>query len=165
MTRIAIIAAMPGELKPLTRGWRHQRRNGVDLWRWRFDQGEWIAACAGAGVVAATRAFAEVEKLGPVTTVISTGWAGALREELETSRAYWVAGVIDARTGERFETAELRTHPSRKNKGAARVGHPADDSMDSYPRSQNRDLGHPGLWLVTDAKVADKAEKQRLAST
>jgi adenosylhomocysteine nucleosidase len=105
MTRIAIIAAMPGELKPLTRGWRHQRRNGVDLWRWRFDQGEWIAACAGAGVVAATRAFAEVEKLGPVTTVISTGWAGALREELAPGQAFRVSGVIDARTGERFVTA------------------------------------------------------------
>ena len=32
-------------------------------------------------------------------------------------------------------------------------------------RSQNRDLGHPDLWLVTNAKVADAAEKQRLAST
>jgi hypothetical protein len=39
MTRVAIIAAMPAELKPLVRGWRHERRNGVDLWRWRFDEG------------------------------------------------------------------------------------------------------------------------------
>jgi adenosylhomocysteine nucleosidase len=130
MTRIAIIAAMPGELKPLTRGWRHQRRNGVDLWRWRFDQGEWIAACAGAGVVAATRAFAEVEKLGPVTTVISTGWAGALREELAPGQAFRVSGVIDARTGERFVTAG-----------------PSND-----------------CWLVTNPRVADAAEKRRLAA-
>ncbi len=33
MGRIAIIAAMPGELKPLVRGWQHQRSNGGDLWR------------------------------------------------------------------------------------------------------------------------------------
>jgi adenosylhomocysteine nucleosidase len=110
MTRIAIIAAMPGELKPLTRGWQHERRNGVDLWRWRFDQGEWIAACAGAGVNSATRAFAEVEKLGPVTTVISTGWAGALREELAPGQALHVSTVIDARTGERFVTASPPTN-------------------------------------------------------
>ena len=103
MTRIAIIAAMPGELKPLTRGWQHSRRSGVDLWS--FNGGEWIAACAGAGAGAATRAFAEVEKLGPVTTVISTGWAGALREELATGQAFDVSTVIDARTGERFVTA------------------------------------------------------------
>ena len=103
MTRIAIIAAMPGELKPLTRGWRHERRNGVDLWS--FKNGEWVAACAGAGVNQAAKAFAEVEKLGPITTVISTGWAGALRDDLAPGQANWVAGVIDTRTGERFVTA------------------------------------------------------------
>ena len=105
MTRIAIIAAIPAELKPLTRGWQHERSNGVDLWRWRFDGGEWIAACAGAGVQAATRAFVEVEKTSPVSFVISTGWAGALREELVAGQAYDVSTVIDARTGERFLTS------------------------------------------------------------
>jgi adenosylhomocysteine nucleosidase len=105
VTRVAIIAAMPGELKPLVRGWEHKRSNGVDLWRRHFDEGEWIAACAGAGVDQAARAFAEVEKLGLVDKVISTGWAGALREELVPGEAYDVSTVIDARTGERFVTA------------------------------------------------------------
>jgi hypothetical protein len=36
----------------------------VELWRWKFDEGEWMAACGGAGVDAATRAFAEIEKDG-----------------------------------------------------------------------------------------------------
>jgi adenosylhomocysteine nucleosidase len=110
VTRTAIIAAMPGELKPLTRGWHHERHNGVDLWRWPFDDGEWIAACAGAGVAAATRAFAEVEKLGPVDQVISTGWAGALRAELAPGQACRVSGVIDARTGELFDAAGPRNN-------------------------------------------------------
>jgi adenosylhomocysteine nucleosidase len=105
MTRVAIIAAMPGELKPLVRGWRHERREGVDLWSWRFDEGEWVAACAGAGVVAATRAFVEVEKDGPVDQVISTGWVGALREEFAPGQACDISCVIDARTGERFVAA------------------------------------------------------------
>jgi len=105
VTRVAIIAAITGELKPLVRGWRRERRNGVDLWSWRFDEGEWIAACAGAGVEAATRAFAEAERCGPVDFVISTGWAGALSEEFEPGRAYFVSGVIDARSGERFRSA------------------------------------------------------------
>jgi adenosylhomocysteine nucleosidase len=131
MTRVAIIAAMPGELKPLTRGWRHERSNCVDLWRWRFDGGEWIAACAGAGVDQAAKAFAEVEKLGPIDKVISTGWVGALRKELAPGKANWVAGVIDTRTGERFVTA----------------GPPNNCS------------------LVTSSRVADTAEKRRLAST
>jgi adenosylhomocysteine nucleosidase len=147
MSRVAIIAAMPAELKPLTRGWRHERSNGVDLWRWSFDGGEWIAACAGAGVDRAAKAFAEVEKSGELNSVISTGWAGALRGELESGQAYDVSTVIDARTGERFRTPY------------------ADGLADGTPRSQNRDLGHPDLWLITNAKVADAAEKQRLAST
>ena len=101
-TRVAIVAAMAGELKPLVRGWLHERRNGVELWRWKFDEGEWVAACAGAGVDAATRAFAEMERDGPVDAVISAGWAGALSEEMVPGRAFNVSAVIDARTGERF---------------------------------------------------------------
>jgi adenosylhomocysteine nucleosidase len=120
---------MPGELKPLICGWRHERSNGVNLWS--FNNGEWIAACAGAGVDAATRAFAEIEKSGPITTVISTGWAGALREEIVPGQAYGISTVIDARTGERFVAAG-----------------PTNDCL-----------------LVTGTRVADAAEKQRLAFT
>lgn len=105
MTRIAIIAAMPAELKPLVRGWQHDRHNGVHLWRYRSNENEWIAACAGAGVDAATRAFAEAEKSGPIDEVVSTGWAGALREEFLPGHAYDVSTIIDARTGERFVAA------------------------------------------------------------
>jgi adenosylhomocysteine nucleosidase len=136
MTRTAIIAAMPGELKPLVRRWQHWRLNGVDLWRWRFldekgDQSEWIAACAGAGVDRAAIAFAEVEKLGPIDKAISTGWAGALRAELAPGQACDVSAVIDARTGERFVAAV-----------------PLLDCC-----------------LVTNSRVADAHEKLRLAET
>ena len=49
MTRVAIIAAMPGELKPLVRGWPHSTRSAVQFWAQRNEEEEWIAACAGAG--------------------------------------------------------------------------------------------------------------------
>ena len=163
MTRVAIIAAMAGELKPLVRGWAHARRNGVDVWRWKSGGGEWVAACAGAGVDAATRAFAEIERDGAVDQVISIGWAGALSEEFKAGKAYWVAGAIDARTGERFRTQawedeSVDSHPSDKNppRRIARVGRP--DLSQSLP-------GHPDdCWLVTSARVADGQEKQRLAA-
>lgn len=106
MTRVAIIAAMPDELKPLVRGWRHERRNGVDLWSWHFDQGEWVAACAGAGADASTRAFAEIERDGPISIAISVGWAGALNDQVVSGQVYKISGVIDARTGERFNVAQ-----------------------------------------------------------
>jgi len=152
MKRVAIIAAMAGELKPLVSKWQHVRRNGVDLWRWSFDDGEWVAACAGAGVDAATRALAEVEKDGPVDVIISTGWAGALNEEFLPGRAYFVAGVIDARTGERFE-ADVRSHR------AIRTG--ADEDVRATAK---RGPGRPEMWLVTSPRVADAEEKQRLAA-
>jgi adenosylhomocysteine nucleosidase len=131
MTRVAIIAAMPGELKPLVRGWPHSARNGVQFWAQRDEEEEWIASCAGAGLEAATRAFAAIEDGGPVDLLFSVGWAGALTAECEAGVAYNVAGVIDVRTGERL----------------------------------NCDAGAGKLWLATSPKVADEAEKRRLAAT
>ncbi len=137
MIRTAIIAAMPGEMKPLVRGWRHVRRNRVDIWRWSYGVGEWVAACAGAGQNAATRALAEVEKDGPVASVVSVGWVGALSETYRAGGAYRVAGVIDTLTGERFKVPQF----------------PGGSKTQS------------DIWVATSAKVADAAEKQRLAST
>ncbi|MGC9157774.1 MAG: nucleoside phosphorylase [Terracidiphilus sp.] len=142
MRRVAVIAAMVGELKPLVRGWRRERRAGVEMWHWRFRdgqgrRGEWVAAAAGAGaeaamraLVAAEQALAEGEEGGPVEAVISVGWAGALRRERRAGEAYRVTGVIDARTGERFEAAAV--------------------------------AGMEECRLVTSARVADAAEKRRL---
>ena len=131
MSRVAIIAALPGELKPLARGWRRETRAGVDLWRRRAGEEDWIAACSGMGARAAERAMAEVEKEGPIDLFMSVGWAGALREGFLVGRAYGVSGVVDARTGERFR---------------------------SCTKSE-------GCWLATSHRVADKAEKRRLAAT
>jgi adenosylhomocysteine nucleosidase len=102
LTRTAIIAAMPGELKPLVTGWPHSTRNNIHFWAQRDEEEEWIAACAGAGQGAATRAFAAIEDGGPIDLVLSIGWAGALTAEVAAGKAYNTAGVIDVRTGERF---------------------------------------------------------------
>ncbi len=102
MTRVAIIAAMPGELKPLVRNWPHSTRGTIHFWAQRTEEEEWIAACAGAGLDAATRAFAGIEDGGPIDLVISIGWAGALTPDIAAGSAHNCAGVIDARTGERF---------------------------------------------------------------
>jgi adenosylhomocysteine nucleosidase len=102
LTRVAIIAAFPGELKPLVGNWPHSSRNGIRFWAQRSEEEEWIAACAGAGQSAATRAFAAIEDGGPIDLVFSVGWVGALREEILPGSVYSAAGVIDVSTGERF---------------------------------------------------------------
>ncbi|HUH62093.1 MAG TPA: hypothetical protein VLZ50_03800 [Terracidiphilus sp.] len=102
MTRTAFIAALTGELKPFVRGWPHSTRNGVRFWAQRDAEEEWICASAGMGQDAATRAFAAIEEGGPIDLLFSLGWAGALAQEISPGSVHNVAGVIDARTGERF---------------------------------------------------------------
>ncbi len=102
MTRVALIAALPGELKPLVSGWPHSQRNGTQFWAQRNEDEEWIAACAGMGQDAATRAFSALEDGGPIDLIFSIGWAGALTSDIPAGEAFNLAGVIDARTGERF---------------------------------------------------------------
>ena len=161
MSRVAIIAAMPGELTPLVKGWKHEPHDGVSLWRKRFDDVEWIAACAGAGQDRAVRAFAAAEKCGRIDRVLSIGWAGALNEESVPGEAYRVSGVIDVRTGERFPSAdvaqgELLANPASHQKKSERTGEQAA-VPDAGSLAQ--------IWLATAPKVADEQEKQRLRGT
>jgi len=109
MTRVAIIAAFPGELQPLVKltgpagsGWPYSTRHGIHFWAQRSEEEEWIAACAGAGQTAAARAFAAIEAGGPIDLVFSIGWAGALRPDIAPGTAHNVAGVVDVATNERF---------------------------------------------------------------
>jgi hypothetical protein len=124
--------------------------------------------------------------------VISVGWAGALREELLPGQAYDVSCVIDARTGERFLTScivkgseALKGHgfsraAETQNMVAALAAEGMFADQQTFPQglkpiASNRASGgttevvpfqiQRDLWLVTAAKVADAAEKQRLAST
>jgi adenosylhomocysteine nucleosidase len=102
MKRIAVIAALPGELGPLVRGWSRDASGGVALWRRSDGPDEWVAACAGAGSAAAARAFAGAEREGPIDVAVSAGWAGALGPEALPGRAYTVSAIVDARTGDRM---------------------------------------------------------------
>ena len=107
--RIAIIAALPGELKQLVKtgfrrvpcAQRHARK-----WVMTMGEDEWVAVCAGMGTEAARRAFAEAEAGGKIEMVLSVGWAGALVESLIPGGVYLASAVVDARTGERFELAD-----------------------------------------------------------
>jgi adenosylhomocysteine nucleosidase len=106
--RVAIIAALPGELKPLVRDWQSIPTNVSGVRRWSLSQGTdtWIAVCAGMGSEAALRAYAAAAKDGPLDMLISIGWAGALSAEIEPGTAHIPTGVIDAQTGEQFSLTQ-----------------------------------------------------------
>jgi adenosylhomocysteine nucleosidase len=106
--RIGIIAALPGELKPLVRGW--QRLNpgtrGISLWKYGQQGDELIAVAGGMGSAAATRSFTAAEFFGPLDLVLSVGWAGALDSGMRTGECYIPSEIIDTQTGERYSLTD-----------------------------------------------------------
>jgi adenosylhomocysteine nucleosidase len=106
--RIAIIAAMPGELKPLIRHWRSVPTgvSGTKKWVLSNDADTWIAVCAGMGAEAVRRAYATAASDGPLDMLLSVGWAGSLSADVSPGTVHVPTVVIDAQTGEQFSLAE-----------------------------------------------------------
>ncbi|MGC1869879.1 MAG: phosphorylase [Acidobacteriaceae bacterium] len=99
--RIAILAALPREIAPLVRHWSAplvSRREGTSVW----ENDHAIVVCAGMGRERVTRALELAESRGPLGSVISVGYAGALREGMRLDTVYWPSIVIDEQTGELF---------------------------------------------------------------
>lgn len=107
--RIGVIAAMPGELKPLVRGWESSAVDGNVIYR-TIDSGiEVIAVCCGIGREPAARACTLALQGGELAALVSIGWAGALSPSMKPGHAYTVHSVVDAATGERYPTATERS--------------------------------------------------------
>lgn len=100
-SRIAIVAALPREIRPLVRGWPVQSQSRQAGFMMAECDGA-VAVCAGMGRERVTHAFAMAETRGPLSQVISVGYAGGLHSRVRTGEVYWPATVIDARTGERY---------------------------------------------------------------
>ncbi len=101
MRKIAIIAALPGELKPLVRNWQRRERN---LWAGRIGERDAVAIAGGIGAAAAGRAVERVFTEANLDVVVSYGWAGALTCAVKPRTACAISEVIDAGTGEHFVT-------------------------------------------------------------
>lgn len=103
MKRVGIVAALPGELKPLVSGWK--KLDG-DAWTGALGGKECMAVAGGMGSNAATRACEQIFASGRVDALMSVGWAGALSCGVKPPDAYEIEEVIDTRTGERFFTGQ-----------------------------------------------------------
>ena len=106
--RIAIIAALPGELKPLVRGWQRVATNdsGAKKWMPTRDADTWIAVCAEWAPMRADGLMQAPCHDGPLDMLLSVGWAGALDPKLQPGTAHIPTAVIDAQTGEQFRLTE-----------------------------------------------------------
>lgn len=99
--RIGIVAAFPGELKPLVRRW--EKRG--DVFHGRIGDTAAGATAGGIGATAATRASELLIRNGTLDALVSIGWAGSLSCGLKPPQAVAVREVIDAETGESFTTS------------------------------------------------------------
>lgn len=108
MRRVGVIAALPGELKPLVEGWQSLpllgAGKGEAAWTSQADGVECVAVYSGVGSAAATRACEIAMQGGNLDALISVGWAGALSCGISPGNAYAVNEVVDARTAETFAT-------------------------------------------------------------
>jgi len=103
MPKIAIIAALEREIRPLVRNWHISVREH-DGRRFKFfEDDRTVAVCGGIGAQAARRACEAVISLYQPSLVISAGFAGALQSDIEPGSGFTPRTVIDARDGSRTE--------------------------------------------------------------
>ena len=110
--RVAIVAALAGELRPLVKGWERLEVGRHHYRTIRHDT-EYIAVACGAGAQRATIAVEAAAADGPLTALLSIGWAGGLSCGVQPGVAYAVTEIVDPRTGERYVTDTATNAPLR----------------------------------------------------
>src|SRR5271169_7264809 len=103
---IAIIAALPGELRPLVRDWRRSETNTeMSTWSGVIAGHEAIAIAGGMGSAAAARAVTQALDYDRPDALISYGWCGAITCAVKPPMAFAISVVIDHSTGVCFRTS------------------------------------------------------------
>ncbi|HET7209640.1 MAG TPA: hypothetical protein VFI95_23920 [Terriglobales bacterium] len=102
--RVAIIAALEREVRPLVRRWRVLRREHDGRQFKFFESQRAVLVCGGIGPESARRATEAAITLYNPEAVISVGFAGALDPALKAGSSFEPHRVVDASDGSSFET-------------------------------------------------------------
>ena len=101
MPRLAIVAALEREVRPLVKTWRVSEQEHTGR-RFRFfENGEVVLVCGGIGAAAARRAAEAAIVLFEPSIVCSAGFAGALDSHLKIGDVVRPRMVINAGDGSR----------------------------------------------------------------
>jgi adenosylhomocysteine nucleosidase len=101
MPRLAIVAALEREVRPLVKSWRVTDKEH-DGRRFRFfENGEVVVVCGGIGAAASRRASEAVIAIFDPKIVCSAGFAGALDPKLRVGDVVRPSSVINAGDGSR----------------------------------------------------------------
>jgi adenosylhomocysteine nucleosidase len=102
--KVAIVAALEREVKPLVRDWRVTRQQHDGRTFKFFENDRAVLVCGGMGAESARRATEAVIALYQPALVTSVGFAGALDRELKVGGLFSPRRVIDARDGSSVDT-------------------------------------------------------------
>jgi len=99
MYRVAIVAALEREVRPLVKHWHwSEKEYGGRRFRF-FEKNEFVLVCGGIGADAARRAAEAVIVLYGPSVVYSAGYAGALDPRLKVGEVVRAARVVNAGDG------------------------------------------------------------------
>jgi adenosylhomocysteine nucleosidase len=106
MYRVAIVAALEREVRPLVKHWRTSERNhGGRTFRF-FEKDDVVLVCGGIGAAAARRAAEAVITLYAPAVIYSAGFAGALDAGLKVGDVVQPARVVNAGDGSSIGTGQ-----------------------------------------------------------
>jgi adenosylhomocysteine nucleosidase len=99
MSRVAIVAALEREVRPLIRDWRVSEKE-VGGRRFRFfEKDDFVVVCGGIGAEAARRAAEAVIAIYAPSVIYSAGFAGALDAALKVGDVVQPRRVVNAGDG------------------------------------------------------------------
>ena len=99
MSRVAIVAALEREVRPLVREWRVNEKD-VNGRRFRFfEKDDFVLVCGGIGAEAARRAAEAVIAIYAPKVIYSAGFAGALDPRLKVGSVVRPRRVVNAGDG------------------------------------------------------------------
>jgi adenosylhomocysteine nucleosidase len=99
MSRIAIVAALEREVRPLIKSW-HVSEKGRDGRKFRFfEREDFVLVCGGIGAAAARRAAEAVIAIYTPAVIYSAGFAGALDRALKVGDILQPRRVVNASDG------------------------------------------------------------------
>lgn len=103
-TRVAMVAALEREVRPLVKHWQVTEREFDGRTFKFFENAGTVLVCGGIGAQAARRATEAVIRLFSPDAVVSVGFAGALDDSLKVGDVFVPGRVVDASDGSRVET-------------------------------------------------------------
>jgi adenosylhomocysteine nucleosidase len=103
MPKIAIVAALEREVRPLVGSWKISEREYSGRKFRVYEDGDAVLVCGGIGPEAARRATEAILALYESAIVYSVGYAGALDPSLRVAEVVRPARVINTRDGSSVE--------------------------------------------------------------